>query len=450
MKSRQLFKGNKPLVLFTSLIIGLSLFTGVRSAYSQDKEITLCWAAWEPAVALEKLSREFTSETGIKIKFEFVPWTDFTDRVLGKIVTGEKKYDLLIGDSQWMGKAVTTGLYVKLNDFFTKNNISVKNFLPAAVENYSTWPKGTPNYWALPAMGDAVGWVYRKDWFSRPELKKEFKATYGYELAPAKTWNQLYDIGKFFQGRVIDGKKVYGMAIYTERGAEGITMGVTSAMYAWGMNYSNPKKPYAMDGFINGPEAVSALEFYKKLYKECTPPGHSNAYMTEDLESYQAGQVALEMNFFAFFPSITKDQRVGGEKSGFFVNPSQKISASTLGGQGISVLQSSSNKALALEYIKWFARPDVQKKWWKLGGYSCERSVLSDSTFSSSTPFASAFLKAMNNVKDFWQEPTYAELLQCMQKRLHEYVVGDQGTAKQALDNLLEDWKVIFKKDGKL
>ncbi len=43
-------------------------------------------------------------------------------------------------------------------------------------------------------------------------------------------------------------------------------------------------------------------------------------------------------------------------------------------------------------------------------------------------------------MKDFWQEPSYASLLQAMQKRLHDYVVADKGTAKEALDGLIEDW----------
>jgi len=25
-------------------------------------------------------------------------------------------------------------------------------------------------------MGDAVAWTYRKDWFAKPELQKEFKS----------------------------------------------------------------------------------------------------------------------------------------------------------------------------------------------------------------------------------------------------------------------------------
>ena len=66
-------------------------------------------------------------------------------------------------------------------------------------------------------------------------------------------------------------------AIFTERGSEGITLGLSSALYAWGVNYDDPKKPYQLDGFTNSPAAVEALEFYKKLFKECTPPGYTDA-----------------------------------------------------------------------------------------------------------------------------------------------------------------------------
>jgi hypothetical protein len=35
------------------------------------------------------------------------------------------------------------------------------------------------------------------------------------------------------------------------------------------------------------------------------------------------------------------------------------------------------------------------------------------------------------------------------QKRIHDFVVADKGTAKEALDGLLADWKKVFKEDGK-
>ncbi len=431
------------------LLIAISLVTAPWT-FAADNKLTLCWAAWDPANALVELSKDFTTKTGIDMGFEFVPWTSFADRMLNELNSGGKLCDLMIGDSQWIGGSATYGHYIKLNGFFEKEGINMDNFLPAAVEQYSTWPKKTKNYYALPAMGDAVGWVYRKDWFARPEIRSAFQAKYNRELTPPRTWDELYEVASFFQGREIDGKKVYGAALYTERGSEGITMGATSALYSWGFQYQNPSKPYDMKGYVNSPGAVAALEFYKKLYECCTPPGHSDAYMTANLDVYKSGQVAMQMNFFAFFPGIAKDPDVGGDKSGFLVNPSQVTNGSTLGGQGISVVAYSDKQEQALQYIKWFAQPEIQQKWWKLGGYAVHKSVVDDPNFPNTAPFAGDFLKAMSDVKDFWQEPTYAELLQAMQKRLHDYVVADKGTAEEALDKLIADWTVVFEDDGKL
>ncbi|HUN94095.1 MAG TPA: extracellular solute-binding protein [Burkholderiaceae bacterium] len=430
--------------------LAAAAFVFAAPARAEDKQITLCWAAWDPANALVELSKDFTAKTGIKMKFEFVPWTNFADRFLNELNSKGKLCDVIIGDSQWIGGSAESGHYVKLNDFFAKEGIKMSDFMPATVLGYSEWPKHTPNYWALPAMGDAVGWTYRKDWFGRPEIRAEFKKKYNRELAPPKTWAEFKDVAEFFQNRTIDGKKVYGAYIFTERGSEGITMGVTNVMYPMGFKYEDPKKPYAMDGFVNSADSVRGLEFYKTLYKCCTPPGLTNAYMQEGLDAFKSGQVAMMMNWFAFFPGLYKDPNVGGDKIGFFVNPSDKGKGVQLGGQGISVVSYSDHRNEALQYIKWFANPEVQKKWWALGGYSCHKAVLQDPGFVKSAPFAQEFLDSMDMVVDFWAEPSYAQLLLDMQKRVHDYVVADKGTAKEALDSLVVDWKKVFKDDGKL
>ena len=429
------------------ILLFVSLFS--FSVNSNAKSITLGWAAWDPANALQELTKEFTAETGIEVNFEFVPWPNFADRMLNELNNKGKTFDLLIGDSQWIGAGAVYGHYVKLNDFFDKEGISMSDFSPATVYAYSTWPKGSKNYYALPAMGDALAWAYRKDWFDRPELRSEFKKKHGYDLGVPANWNQLHDMCKFFQGREIDGQKRYGAAINTERGSEGITMGVTAAMYAWGMEYENPNKPYDMEGYFNSPQAVEAVEFYRKLYEDCAPPGHSDAYMVANLDAYKSGQVAFQMNWYAFWPGVSKEDS-GGRVSGFFANPKQNVAAATLGGQGISVVKYSDKQDLALEYIKWFARPDVQQKWWDLGGYSCHNDVLNSPSFPTSTVYAQGFLDSMGIVKDFWQEPTFVELMLPMQEAIHDYVVNGKGTAKEALDKIIAEWVEVFEADGKL
>ncbi|MEI5676883.1 MULTISPECIES: ABC transporter substrate-binding protein [unclassified Mesorhizobium] len=440
----------KPLSKMTLGLASALLASTAISNVAQAEDLTLCWAAWDPANALVELSKDFTKESGIGMKFEFVPWTNYADRFLNELNSKGKLCDLIIGDSQWIGGSAENGHYVKLNDFFDKEKISMDDFVPATVVGYSEWPKNTPNYWALPAMGDVVGWTYRKDWFEKPELQKEFKEKYGWDLAPPTTFDQLKQVAEFFQKREIDGKTVYGASIYTERGSEGVTMGVMDVLYSFGFKYENPDKPYEMEGFVNSEGAVKGLEFYKALYDCCTPPGSSNSYMGEGVDAFKSGQVAMHMNFAFTWPGLYKDEAVGGDKIGFFVNPKETAQFAQLGGQGISVVSYSEHQEAALKYIKWFANKDVQAKWWSLGGYSCLKAVVEDPGFPASQPYAQTFLDSMAIVKDFWAEPSYASLLQASQKRFHDYVVAGNGTAKDALDGLVKDWTEVFQDDGKM
>lgn len=433
----------------TYSVAAIALATAATSAQAED--LTLCWAAWDPANALVELSKDFEAQSGHNMSFEFVPWPNFADRMLNELNSGGQLCDLLIGDSQWIGGAAENGQYVKLNDFFDAEGIDMADFIPATVTGYSEWPKNTPNFWALPAFGDVVGWTYRKDWFERPEVQAEFMEKHGRKLDVPNTLDELKDIAQFFQGREIDGNTVYGAAIYTERGSEGITMGVTNALYNYGFEYNNPDKPYDLEGFVNSDSAVAGLEFYKELYDTATPPGSSNWYMGENIDAFKSGQVALQMNFAFIWPGVEADPNVGGGKSGYFPNPAGPNGHfAQLGGQGISVVASSEKQEAALEYIKWFAQPSVQQSWWEAGGYSALRAVVEDPEFAASQPYAQTFLDSMAIVKDFWAEPAYAELLLAMQDRVHSFVIAGEGTAKEALDGLVKDWTETFEDEGLL
>ena len=323
---------------------------------------------------------------------------------------------------------------------------------PATVYAYSTWPKGAPNYWALPAMGDALGWVYRKDWFARPELQAEFKQKYGRDLAPPKTWTELKEVAEFFQGREIDGKKVYGAAIFTERGSEGITMGVTAALYAWGFQYDGPEQALLhgrLRQLAGRGRGARVLQVALQVLHAAGLHRRLHAGRPRRLQVGPGGD-ADELVRLLPRPR-TRTRWSAASISGFFVNPGQKVEASTLGGQGISVVSYSDKKDEALE-LHQVVRPArrAEEVVDRSAAIPATRRCCSTPNFPSTAPFAADFLKAMSGVKDFWQEPAYAELLLAMQKRMHDYVVADQGTAKEALDLLMEDWKETFEDEGKL
>ncbi len=43
----------------------------------------------------------------------------------------------------------------------------------------------------------------------------------------------------------------------------------------------------------------------------------------------------------------------------------------------------------------------------------------------------------------------YVPLLLDMQNRVHDYVIANKGTSKEALDALVKDWNKVFKREGK-
>src|ERR1700737_4180991 len=130
-------------------VLGTAL--GLGGGVVQAKALTLCWAAWDPANALVELSKDFTKQSGVQMKFEFVPWTSYADRFLNELNSHSKLCDLIIGDSQWIGGSAENNHYVKLNDFFAKEGIKMDDFMPATVLGYSEWPTTPPNYGPRPA-----------------------------------------------------------------------------------------------------------------------------------------------------------------------------------------------------------------------------------------------------------------------------------------------------------
>src|SRR5262249_56363715 len=89
----------KALVAACGAVPAFGLAAGITPAQAQGKTITLCWAAWDPANALVELSKDFTAKTGIGMKFEFVPWTNYADRFLNELNSRGSLCDLIIGDS---------------------------------------------------------------------------------------------------------------------------------------------------------------------------------------------------------------------------------------------------------------------------------------------------------------------------------------------------------------
>ena len=430
----------------SKVVAAAALLSVAQLGYAQQK-LTILWAQWDPANYLQELVKDYEKASGVKVVVETTPWPDFQNKAFKEFTAKGAAYDMVVGDSQWIGAGSTGGHYVDLSDFFKKNKLT-EVMAPATVKGYAEYPGNSGKYWAVPLEGDANGFAYRKDWFEDPKEMAAFKAKYKYDLAVPKTWKELGDIAEFFHRPK---QKRYGLTIYTDNSYDALVMGAMNTIFSYGGELGD-YSTYKVQGLVNSKESIEALNFYKKLYGY-TPPDWGKTFFQEANQAMTEGLVAMSMNYFAFFPALANPAtNKFAKQTGYFAmpkGPSGKQFAA-LGGQGISVVSYSDKQDAALQYIKWFAQPDVQAKWWELGGYSCLKAVVSAPGFAASQPYAQTFLDSMAIVKDFWAEPSYASLLQASQKRLHDYVVAGTGTPKEALDLLVKDWTEVFQDDGKL
>ncbi|MCX7038051.1 MAG: extracellular solute-binding protein [Spirochaetes bacterium] len=433
------------IVLFTVVLLlaGTTLF-----AAPAVKELTILWAQWDPADYLQQLCKEYEAATGVKVNVIQEPWGSFADRFSVAMAAKGTEWDMVVGDSQWLGTGATSGQYVELTKFMNDNKL-VNTVTPATLKFYGEYPANSKKYWAFPTEGDACGFAYRKDLFTDAAEKAAFKAKYGYNLDVPKTWKQFYDAAEFFTRPEMG---LYGCAIYTQKDYDALSMGIETVLFSYGVNWQDEKN--RVIGVVNSNRAVEAVKLYHDLYQNFSPPGLSNAFYPEMNDAFTSGKAAMVMNYFAFLPALGNKGTDPNyyDKVGYFVNPAGPYGDrfAALGGQGMSVLAyvSKERQQASLNFIKWFAQDKTQQRWAELGGYTCNAKTLKSDVFLKGQIYNPAFAETMTFVKDFWNIPVYGSLLQIAQKYLHKYVVEGVGTAKEAMDGMAKEQDQVLRENG--
>jgi len=408
------------------------------------KSITIWWAQWAPADGLQELGNEFEKETGIAVTVHQIPWPSYQDQVFLNFGSKRTDFDIVVGDSQWIGRGATNGLYLELTDWLPAA-VDMKTVHPRAARYLCEYPPGSGRFYAAPCETDAVGFAYRKDWFEDPKEKEAFKAKYGRELAPPETWEEFRDIAEFFHR---PDERRYGCALLTGRGYDSLTMGYQMIMWTFGGSWGDPKT-CRVDGYANSEAAVEALTFMKELL-QFAPKGAGNFGYDKNLESFTNGSTAMVMDYFAFFPGIVEQM---GDKAGFFIAPGKDgRRVISLGGQGFSISTKvpESQQELAKKFIAWFLQKDVQKKWiTKPAGFTANTDILNSEEFRTANPYNEPFAESLDYLEDFWNVPAYNELLAAVQRHVGEALDG-ACTPKEALDRLAGKHEAIFAEAGLL
>ncbi|MDQ6695304.1 MAG: extracellular solute-binding protein, partial [Chloroflexota bacterium] len=403
-------------------------------------KLQVIWFAWPPCDALGQLVKGFP---GGQVEVRCVPIDQWHSQIFTDFVA-KSGADIGILDSQFIGEAVAGGHIMDLTDWM-KTNIETADFVPAALAAYGEYPAGSKKYYGVAAEGDTQMLVYRKDLMTRADVKADFKAKTGKDLAVPTTWTGLLEVAKFFKASA--GK--YGVQNgYTTHWCgtpacyDQMATHWNQILWSFGGELWDPTA-YKVQGILNTDTAVKALDFDRELFKT-GPAGQANFQFSEANSALCDGTTALETVWFGFGAGFTDTKGCKNSANlGYASAPGETKHFTSLGGMGLHVSSYTKNKDLSLAFVKWFESSDTQLAWAKLGGFSARKSVLASDTFKNAAPYNPAFADAYQYAKDFWNIPQYNKLLVPQMDLLNKAVSG-QITSKDALDQIAQKQQAIL------
>lgn len=443
MKNKKINKTIIIRILLPVFIVGVFSFVLI-SAFNnyRQKTLTIGWFDFPVVDIMPKVTKDFTDKTGIKVVFKKLSTEKYEKEFYNNVCSAHPDYDLFVGDSQWLGYGAENNCYEELTDFVEKNKI-VGKFVNFAVDNYGEFPANSERYYAVPFSGNAFIYAYRKEWFENETEQKNFYAKYGYELSYPRTIEELRDVSEFFT-RPEENK--YGIIFMTSPKYDSITMEYGTFLFNAGGDWGDYQSCVS-DGHINSETSVKTLELFKEL-RGYMPVKEPLDY-GDVTKGFMKGNVAIISGVAAHSLDLTNDPNYKTMDIGWFGSLYGRGGRfSQLAGQGISISKNSTQKDLANKFLDWWITEDTQRSFAKEGGFTLEKRALFSNEFKNATPFNAAYSDAAEFMKDFWDIPSYGDLLAVSQKDLYEYLYDKNGlSAKETLDKINEDWKKILSKD---
>lgn len=301
-----MFRKTRKSRLILALCVSAVLLSalGISPALAQKRfegvEITV-FTQTPPFIAkpVQMFRADWEKETGGKVRLITAPWGELYPKMFSSFALGAKNYDIIIFPAAYLADFASNEFLASLDTFIAADTrIDWLDILPVYREKISTYAGTT---YAVTMDGDSHMFYYRRDAIENPEHQAKFKAKYGYDLAPPKTWAEVRDVAEFFNGWDWDGdgRIEYGVVEGMRKGAQGFwTFFSRSAAYtsipgqAQGLFFD----PETMKPLINDPGHVRALEDWVEMI-EFGVPGMINMDNGEVRSVYAAGEAALAIDW---------------------------------------------------------------------------------------------------------------------------------------------------------
>lgn len=262
------------------------------------------------------------TRTGGRARVIQKPFGKLFEAYRESLTAADPVYDVILYAPAWAGDFAP---YLRELPRNIAGHESLDDIHPTYRERLMTW---NDKWIAVTIDGDLFSGYYRKDLFADPAHRAQFRARYGYALAPPDTWGQYRDIAEFFTGRQdADDRPLYGTAEAFASGGQQFW-----DVFSRASAYTNPPTfpgaqffdPDTMQAQIDNPGWVRAVREYLEIRAFC-PPQSRDQGIVEARRAFLSGQTAMILDWgdTAQLANDPELSRIRG-KVGYFVLPGSR------------------------------------------------------------------------------------------------------------------------------
>ena len=432
----------KPYRIFRRQLLQAALAAGAvgavaRPARAADKPEKLVYVGdngpWHKCL-VEEIAPAFEKANGIKIDFTLLPIDALTARLKAEMSSGEGSIDIVQWDASmagWVARHMQDHTKL-LHDAAAKHpDFDFADFLPA-VQSMATYDGKLSG---IPYRATTGILFYQKALLEQAGVK--VPSNFAELLAAAQATTK--------QGA----PSRYGFGIMGRQGPA-LLGSFTPFLRSAGGHYYDPKTG---EIFVNQPAAVSALEFYGELMTKYKVTNPSSLTWEFDgiIAGGQADQFAMTVTLAPYGEAMNnpKLSKTGGNWA-FQEMPGKdniQQTSTYLAGWMLGVPEKTKNTDWALEFLMMATSKQWMARSIDLGNAAPRASVLQNPEVLAKHPWAPVEGESLKTAILDHHDPLWAAAQLPLRTGISQVLLG-QRTAKQALDEVADQWHRSFKLAG--
>lgn len=289
---------------------------------------------------------EFEALTGIKVKYQYVPFPSMREKLTAELVGQASQYDVLSAMDVW-GPSLYN-LFMPLNPMLAEKNIDMDGRYPYAHLRASRDGGGNgKNILGFPIRGHVQLMFYRKDIFDKLGLK------------PPATWDQMVDTGKLIQSKT----DLSGVAMYYGKTAGQNLMIWFNYLWGAGGELLDAKG----QPIFNSPAGIAATQAYMDVLLKHKAASSASASFneTDAVNSVAQGKSAMVPVWWWRYASLVdpKTSTLKPEQIAFAPLPSMpgKEATTYTNTWFYGINKNSKKKEASMEFLTWLSNPAIER-----------------------------------------------------------------------------------------